>query len=194
MSTRNIRRKVEQSMAEEVDGVTGRWTYFTRLRSRASDVREISSSVFAIDSREELKLGIGRLFEPKKVIGERETIISQYNLEILRTQVGEQITLHYDIKLILNMIQRLSGEIFPSFLTKETSLAELQNEARRKEIAWELAQFFVQQTLQDDEMDSTGSVNFDFEQQLQTIAASPEETREILGMLLEGQGSLIQSI
>lgn len=74
---------------------------------------------------EEQRLGIGRLFEPKGVIGPREAFVSKQSLRALHTSVGESMTLKYDIKLILNMLQQLTGQMFPAFLTKETTLAEL---------------------------------------------------------------------
>jgi len=58
--------------------------------------------------------------------------------------VGDQVTLFYDVKLILNMIQGLSGQILPTLLTRETSLSELQDEARRSELAGELSEFIVE--------------------------------------------------
>ena len=90
-----------------------------------------------------MKIGVGRLFEPKTRLGEREAIVSTNNLKVLKASVGDNVTLYYDIKLILNMIQNLSGQILPTFLTKETKEAELQNEERRNELAWEMAEFFV---------------------------------------------------
>ena len=58
--------------------------------------------------------------------------------------MGDQVTLFYDVKLILNMIQGLSGQILPTLLTRETSLSELQDEARRSELAGELSEFIVE--------------------------------------------------
>lgn len=49
------------------------------------------------------------------------------------------MTLMYDVKLILSMAQRLSGEILPSFLTKKVSIDELEDDQRRSELAWELS-------------------------------------------------------
>ena len=57
-------------MSDSIEGVTGRWTYITKLHSQEKDsLAEISTTVVAIDSSEELKLGIGRLFPPKTTIG-----------------------------------------------------------------------------------------------------------------------------
>ena len=112
-------------MSDSVEGVTGRWTYFTELHAIGDFNAEISTTVYAIDSSEELKLGVGRLFQPKTPLREREAIISTHNLNALGANVGDNVTLYYDIKLILNMVQRLSGEILPTFLTKETTQAEL---------------------------------------------------------------------
>ena len=41
-----------------------------------------------INSAEEIRLGVGRLFGPKKVIGEREVIVSSHNLKMLDAEVG----------------------------------------------------------------------------------------------------------
>ena len=105
MDTRNMREKVMTRMADTFDGVTGRWTYFTRLYGQQLlEQTQISTTVFAIDSKEELKMGAGRLFETKTIIGEREAIVSAHNLKSLNTRVGENVTLFYDIRLILNMV------------------------------------------------------------------------------------------
>ena len=65
---------------------------------------KIASPIFIIDSAEELKIGVGRLFKPKKTIGEREAIVSSYNMNLLETAVGEHVTIFYDIKLMLNTL------------------------------------------------------------------------------------------
>ena len=50
-------------------------------------------------------MGVGRIFESKKVIGERQAIVSKRNLESLGgAKIGDQLTLHYDLKLLLSMI------------------------------------------------------------------------------------------
>ena len=64
----------------------------------------MSTPVYAVDSSEELKLGVGRLFKPKSKIGEREAIVSSHNLKVLSAAVGDTITMHYDFMLILNMV------------------------------------------------------------------------------------------
>lgn len=72
MSTKNIRQKISESeVGERIEGVSGRWTIFTKLHSADPAYQDLSINVFAIDSRAEIKIGIGRLFESKKVIGER---------------------------------------------------------------------------------------------------------------------------
>ena len=82
---------------------------------------KIAATVFSIDSAEEIKVGIGRLFDSKKKIGEREAIVAKRNLDALGVVVGEPLTLHYDFKLILNMFQTLTGQILPTFLTRQTT-------------------------------------------------------------------------
>lgn len=113
-------------MPDQADGVSGRWTFFSRLygQSDPSDPGH-QTTVFAIDSAEELKIGMGRLFEPTTKISEREIIVSDHILESLELTAGQNLTFHYDIKMLLNTMQTLTGKIFPSFLTKETTLAEL---------------------------------------------------------------------
>ena len=71
--------------------------------------KKIASTVFSVDSAHEIRLGVGRLFDSKKVIGERQVIVSERNLEALDAVVGEPLIIHYDIKLILSMIQTFSG-------------------------------------------------------------------------------------
>ena len=113
----------------------------------------------------------------------REMIISKHMAEHLKILVGEAITLQYDLKLILNMAQRLSGKILPSFLTKELTNQELQDPERRSELALELAQFTADVAsieLQDD-----GKIHFDFRDLLESTAASEEATYEFLATLIE---------
>ena len=139
--------------------------------------------IFAVDSIQETKLGIGRSFSSKKPIGMREMIISKHMAEHLKILVGEAITLQYDLKLILNMAQRLSGKILPSFLTKELTNQELQDPERRSELALELAQFTADVAsieLQDD-----GKIHFDFRDLLESTAASEEATYEFVATLIE---------
>ena len=69
-----------------------------------SQASKISTPVYTVDSAEELKLGVGRLFEQKNIIGEREAIVSAHNLKVLQAEVGDTIPMHYDFMLILNMV------------------------------------------------------------------------------------------
>ena len=46
------------------------------MYSNDQAVNKIATTVFAIDSAQENRLGVGRLFDSEKVIGERETIVS----------------------------------------------------------------------------------------------------------------------
>lgn len=92
-------------MPDQVEGVSGRWTFFTRLYSQNyPDNTGIQTTVFAIDSAEELKIGMGSLFEPKKKIKAREIIISEHIMTSLGMTAGQNVTLHYDIKLLLNTL------------------------------------------------------------------------------------------
>lgn len=127
MDTRNIRSRVMGQLSEQVEGVSGRWTLFTNLLNKETGSEQVRtpSTIFAIDSALENKLGIGRTFAPKQRIGEREMIVSKNLAEHLKVLVGESLTLQYDIRLILNMAQRLSGTILPTFLTKEVTDDEL---------------------------------------------------------------------
>jgi len=122
---------------------------------------KVAATVFAVDSALEIKIGIGRHFDSKKKIGERETIVSNRNLEALQVKVGEDLTLHYDIKLILSMIQAFTGEVFPRFLTKETTLEQLQDDTTRSALAQELTTFIVDITPYD--IDEDGYILVDFE-------------------------------
>ena len=83
MDTSNIRQRVMSEVSDEVEGVTGRWTFFSQIISQSQSKVQISTPVYAVDSSEELKLGLGRLFKPKSKIGEREVIVSAHNLELL---------------------------------------------------------------------------------------------------------------
>ena len=92
-----------------IEGISGRWTFFTQLHKVGMPETKIASTVFSVDSAHEIRLGVGRLFDSKKVIGERQVIVSERNLEALDAVVGEPLIIHYDIKLILSMIQTFSG-------------------------------------------------------------------------------------
>ena len=105
MNTKNIKERIMAEQSDVVEGVSGRWTFFTKLYSQVDPQASISTPVFAIDSAEEMKLGIGRLFEPKEKIRAREAIVSHHNMKVLQASVGDNVTFYYDIKLILNMIQ-----------------------------------------------------------------------------------------
>ena len=60
-----------QGMGDVFEGVSGRWTFFTQLHRIDQPEPKIAATVFSIDSAEEIKVGIGRLFDSKKTIGER---------------------------------------------------------------------------------------------------------------------------
>ena len=67
-----------EDASDVFQGVTGRWTFLTQLLKSeesgevaAASSKKIAATVFAIDSAEEIKSGIGRIFDSKKVIGER---------------------------------------------------------------------------------------------------------------------------
>lgn len=126
MDTLNIRKRIMAEAGDDVEGVSGRWTLFTNLVNRG-DFDQVStpSMILAVDSIQETRLGIGRNFVSRKPIGERQMILSSQMAQHLKLLVGESLTLQYDLKLILNMAQRLSGEILPSFLTKSLSQNEL---------------------------------------------------------------------
>ena len=144
MNTQNIRMLFDAKLSDKVEGVSGRWTLFTNLLNKANaDLPSSHSTIFAVDSVQETKLGIGRTFASKKPIGMREMIVSSYMAEHLKVLVGDSLTLQYDFRLILNMAQRLSDEILPSLLTKELSQDELQDADRRLELALELTQFIA---------------------------------------------------
>ena len=122
-------------MDDKVQGVSGRWTFFSQLRKLDAPETKVAATVFAIDSAAEIKIGIGRTFDSKKKIEERQTIVSKRNLEALKVKVGDDMTLHYDLKLILNMIQSFTGEVFPKVLTKQTTIEQLQDDTTRLELA-----------------------------------------------------------
>ena len=72
MSTTNIRQRIMQSpIADKIEGISGRWTFFTQLFSKDDKETKIAANYLAIDSKQELKVGIGRLFDSKKTIGEK---------------------------------------------------------------------------------------------------------------------------
>ena len=58
-------------MPDEIEGVSGRWTFFTQIHRMGDAAERIASTIFSVDSAEEIKVGIGRLFDSKKKIGER---------------------------------------------------------------------------------------------------------------------------
>ena len=126
MSTKNIREQIFNSeAADSVEGVSGRWTMFTQLHRADRQEPKLAINVFAIDSKEEIKVGIGRLFKSKKVIGERQAIVSDKNLKALDAQVGDNMTVFYDMQLMLNMFSSMTGQIVPSFFTKGATKEEL---------------------------------------------------------------------
>ena len=149
------------------------------------------ATVFAVDSIEENRLGIGRTFSPNKRIGKREIIVSSHLLKQLDVAVGEKLTLMYDIKLILSMAQRLSGEILPSILTKKLSMDELIDDERRSVLAWELSEFFCNGFEFD--LDENGVIQFDFKDELQSALDSDEPTN-FYTKLLEGSQEIIKGI
>ena len=75
------------------------------------------------------------------------------------------MTLMYDVKLIMSMVQRLSGRILPQILTKEVTIDELANEERRSELAWELSEFFCDSFKI--ELGEDGIIEYDFYDELQ---------------------------
>ncbi len=77
----------------------------------------------------------------------------------------------------------LSGEIFPSFLTKETSQSELLNASRRHEISEELAQFFTKKAGLT--MDQDGMIKLDFKDELERYAASKVDTYDLKNSVLQ---------
>lgn len=151
-------------MSEWIEGLSGRWTFFTQVHKVDQPESKLAATVFSVDTAEEIRVGIGRLFDSKKVLGERQAVVSQQNLDALGVQVGERLTLHYDLKLILNMFQSLTGEILPTFLTRETEQEQLKDPESRKEIVSELSNWIVEQT--DMVMDSNGYIKIDFEDEL----------------------------
>jgi len=77
MNTHNIREKIFQDeVGKQIEGVTGRWTFFSQLHKPEQPDNKLAVNVFAIDSKAEIKIGVGRLFESKKVIGERQAVVS----------------------------------------------------------------------------------------------------------------------
>lgn len=101
--------------------------------------QKIAATAFSVDSVEEIKVGIGRLFESKQTIGERQAVVSHRNLESLGAKVGEPLIMHYDIKLILSMFQTLSGQTLPTLLVRSVSQETLLNEESRAKIVDELS-------------------------------------------------------
>lgn len=79
------------------------------------------------------------------------------------------------------MLQQLTGQMFPAFLTKETTLAELQNETKRTKIAWELANFLAAFT--DYELNDEGIIEVDLTEQLLEIQSQPEPSRDFIEQL-----------
>ena len=100
--------------------------------------------MFAIDSKEEIKVGIGRLFNSKKVIGERQAIVSERSLNALQVNIGQKVTIYYDFKLLLNMFQTMTGQMVPNMLSKGASQEELLDDSTRHVIAQEVGEFLAQ--------------------------------------------------
>ena len=73
------------TMGDSIEGVSGRWTLFTQLMNLNSELDSFRTpaTIFAIDSVEENRLGVGRNFAPKKRIGKREVIVSSHLLKQL---------------------------------------------------------------------------------------------------------------
>lgn len=109
---------MQSEVGESIEGVSGRWTFFIKLHSANKVEPKLAITVFAIDSKAEIKIGIGRLFKSKKVIGERQTIVSERNRKALGVEVGDDVTVFYDLAQMLNMYQSMTGQIIPSFFTK----------------------------------------------------------------------------
>ena len=105
-------------VGDEIEAVTGRWTFFSKLVNSESIELETSAKTFAVDQAYELKSGIGRLFDSKKLLGRRETFISKENARQLQLDIGQDVVMRYDVALLLNTIQIMSGEILPSIFVK----------------------------------------------------------------------------
>ena len=118
MNTPNIRQQIMDHVGDEIEAVTGRWTFFSKLVNPESIELETSAKTFAVDQAYELKSGIGRLFDSKKLLGRRETFISKENARQLQLDIGQDVVMRYDIALLLNTIQIMSGEILPSIFVK----------------------------------------------------------------------------
>ena len=94
MDVENIRQRIMAELSDQVEGISGRWTLFTNLFNNADTSQlTIPSMIFAIDSAEENKLGIGRNFVSKKPIGRREMILPQQMAEQLKLLKDDFVTL-----------------------------------------------------------------------------------------------------
>lgn len=51
--------------------------------------------------------------------------MSDKNLKALDAQVGDNMTVFYDMQLMLNMFSSMTGQIVPSFFTKGATKEEL---------------------------------------------------------------------
>ena len=57
----------------------------------------VLSTISVVNSVEEIKIGLGRKFDSKKMIKEREAVLSKENLKAMKLQVGNRFDLHYNI-------------------------------------------------------------------------------------------------
>ena len=109
--------------------MTGRWTIFSKLINPSEDPSsEIPVKTFSVDQTYELKTGYGRLFESKKKLGPRETFVAKQSADELSLAVGDNVILEYDIALLLNTIQIISGEVLPTILVKGATIEQLEDE------------------------------------------------------------------
>ena len=67
--------------------------------------------------------------------------MSDKNLKVLEAQVGDNLTVFFDLKLMLNMFSSITGKIVPSFFMKGASKEELQDSVTCNAIAKEIAEF-----------------------------------------------------
>lgn len=102
MKTSNVREKIMSDMSDDIGGLSGRWTLFTGLKNPLKETT-VATTLFSIDSAEETKIGVGRLFESKKKIGEREAIVSKFSLDSIEAAVGDTVSMHYDVQLLMNL-------------------------------------------------------------------------------------------
>ena len=103
----------------------------------------MQAKTFALDSAYELKAGVGRLFDSKKTLGQRETFLSSAIAGKLGLSGGDSVIMQYDIPLILNTLQLMSDQIFPTILVNGATAEELNDPEHRAIITDDLASFMV---------------------------------------------------